>query len=146
MKTASRILVHLVPVLALAAGPAACTTSDGEPNAQEESKMVTLSIVKEIAGEPLEVGVLTFDQRRRGNLAITWDGPEGQALRQHWKETSALPSLELETSRQAVRDGNKVTEYITEVVKPGDEDYPWAVLDYLQRTYHYTVTVAEPTK
>ncbi len=146
MKTASRILSHLVPVLALACTSAACTTSNTEPDSGEESKMVTLSIVKEIAGEPLELGVLTFDQRRRGNLSVTWDGPEGQALQKHWKETSALPVLEFETSRQAVRDGKKVTEYVTKPVKPGEPDYPWAVLDHLQRTYHYTVTAAEPSK
>jgi hypothetical protein len=128
-----------IPVFILAGGLVSC----GEPSAQptEEITSVTTLIVSKKNGATERVGTLTFENGGEPALNVETTGPDGEALRKAWDETSAIDPLPMEETRPGETNGKTVTTFGTTLVPRDNEDYKWAVYDYLERKYGYQVDV-----
>ena len=124
----------------------ACQSGDaGEETSPEEARQV-IKLQISTATDPakaVQLGTLTFNGQQPPVLTLASDGPQAQKLSEDWSSISSRPTLMLDQMREGVRDGERVTEHVSQVVAPDDEDYPWAVMAELMDTYGYEVESEE---
>ena len=131
--------LKLAPIFILAGGLISC----GEPSAQpaKETKSVTTLIVSKKNGAIERVGTLTFQNGGKPVLNVEAKGPDGEAFRKAWEETSTIDPLPMEETRPGESNGKSVMTFGTTLVPRDNEDYKWAVYDYLEKKYGFQVDV-----
>lgn len=102
---------------------------------------MTTLIVSKKNGTTERVGTLAFQDGGEPVLNVEAKGPDGEALRKAWEETSAIEKLPMSDTRPGEVDGKRVTQFGTVLVPRGNEDYKWAVYDYFEKNYGYQVDV-----
>lgn len=91
------------------------------------------------ANDRVRLGTLDFDESNRATLSTEGSGPAVEELKQAWQEIAALPELMWKQSRPDEIEGQPVIRIVGVEAKPGDDNYLYAVLDTLQRSYGYVV-------
>jgi hypothetical protein len=106
--------------------------------------MTTLIVSKTIHRVDVPLGRIEFNEKRQGKLTLTGTGADADALATAWAEVSSKSTLKLQRNVTEEIKGEKITKFLSQIVSPGDEDYPWAVMDNLQRKHGFTVTSPTP--
>ncbi len=97
-----------------------------------------LKLTKNINGQFVPVGELTFGPKGQATLTVLDKGPVGEQLRAAWKEVSAMPNVLMKWSELDPADKTGATELLKgKHVPKGDPDYPTAVADILSRNYGF---------
>jgi hypothetical protein len=89
------------------------------------------------------LGTVQFDKSNRATLTTEGTSPEVDALKKAWDELSKKPKLSRVITVIEERAGNKVTAIEEQEVKPGEENYIYAVFDTLSRKYGFSVEMAK---
>lgn len=144
----------LFAVGALAASCASCRDLTVEPvadsrppktpnsSAKETDDVTTLLISKKLDGAPTRIGAIAFAEGAEPVLTVEVEGQDADALRKAWNETAAIEKLPMSETRPVEGEGGKrITQFGTVLVPRGNQDYKWAVYDYLERQYGYQVDV-----
>ena len=106
--------------------------------------MTTLIISKQDDGGSQRIGTLAFADGAEPVLSVENEGSDAEALRKAWAETSAIDKLPMSHTESGENESGKPVMRFGEVLVPrGDEEYKWAVYEYLDRTYGYEMEVAE---
>jgi hypothetical protein len=95
------------------------------------------------AHELIRLGTVNFDASNRAALSTEGSGPDVEELKSAWQEIAAEPALIWKKTVPAEIDGHKVTRILGQEVKPGEDNYVYAVLNTLERQYGYTVELEE---
>ena len=93
------------------------------------------------ANLPVQLGTLQFDESNHGTLTIDGSGAAAEKLKQDWNEVSSKPELTWKMSVPDVVDGRTIMRIKGSTVHPGEDTYPEAVLNTLERSYGYSVEI-----
>lgn len=93
-------------------------------------------------GQPVYLGYLQFESNR-ATLITEGANPEVEKLKADWEEVSNLKELMWKQSVPDEIDGKTVHRVVGQTVRPGDEDYIYAVFNTMERLYGYRAELAE---
>lgn len=114
--------------------------------AKENTEVADSKIVlykSEENGQYVYLGYLQFDESNRATLITEDSTPEVEQLKQDWAEVSGRSELMWKKSVPGEVDGRSVMRIIGEDVKPGDDDYIYAVFNTMERSYGYRAQLAD---
>jgi hypothetical protein len=101
-------------------------------------KRLTVS-KRDNAGRLVRVGRVDFDESNRAALTTEGSGPAVEALKSAWQEMQRMGKLTWTRAVPGEINGEKVTKIMDVEISPGEPRYIYAVLDTLERKYHFTV-------
>ena len=88
----------------------------------------------------VRLGMLQFDDTNHASLATEGAGAAVDKLRQDWSEVSQRGELTWKMSVPGEEAGD--VRIVGETVRPGEEDYIYAVLNTMERSYGYKAELA----
>jgi len=107
-------------------------------SAGEQKTKETKPVVLKIGDRKYKIlfAHMIFRDRTTPEIRIVKPGEDADRLKKFWQELSKKKSLSLDGERVVTRNGDKVREHYTQIVEPGDEDYPFAVYDNLRLKFN----------
>lgn len=94
------------------------------------------------AGRMVQLGTLHFDDKNHATLTTEGVGPAVEELTKVWTELSKIKELIWKQTRPAEINGEKIMRIVGEKVKPGDDNYIYAVMNTLERKHGYAVDLS----
>jgi len=105
--------------------------------------MISLQVSEQTTTGPVVAGTIEFHQNGLGSLRLSNTGAAGDRLEMAWQEITKLEDIPMTGTRTINRDGEEIRAYGEYTVAPGDETFPYAVYDYLERKYGFFVEVMD---
>ena len=103
--------------------------------------MIILQVSEQTAAGVVPVGNIKLPNAQHGTLQLLRTDAAGRRLELAWQEITKQKQLLMAETRPIERQGENMRAYGERVVSPSDEDFPWAVYDYLERKYGFIVEV-----
>jgi len=100
-----------------------------------------LMVYDQDASGPVFAGRIYFENGAATRLEPGADPSAAKRFSEAWQAVRSLAELPLAMTKTKIIDGEEVQAYGHKMIRHGDENFPWAVHDYLEKKFRFRVEI-----